>query len=59
MTTTMRMANAAGPVAEAQLRHVFISVDGGGKVDIPQWIRRGLEPYVAEAPVREAEPLAD
>ena len=50
MTTRFRITNAGGTVVEGEVRHVFIAIDGGGKVPIPRSIRGGLEPYVAEQP---------
>jgi acyl-CoA thioester hydrolase len=58
MTTRFRITNAGGTVVEGEVRHVFIAIDGGGKVPIPRSIRGGLEPYVAEQPsASPAEPV--
>ena len=45
MTTAIAVSNDAGPVVEGRMRHVFISVNGEGKVAMPDWIRDGLRPY--------------
>ncbi len=47
MTTAIDVSNDAGPVVEGRMRHVFIGVNGEGKVPMPDWIRSGLEPYAA------------
>lgn len=55
LTTTMRVLRDGEPLTEATLRHVFVHAREGGKIEIPETVRTGLEPYLAasEAP-REA-----
>ena len=45
MTTAIEVSKEADTVVEGRMRHVFIGVDGEGKVPMPDWIRTGLEPY--------------
>jgi acyl-CoA thioester hydrolase len=51
MVTRMSVSNGSTPVVEGEMRHVFIDVRTKRKVEIPERIRRGLEPYLE----REAE----
>ncbi len=55
MTTTLKLLRAEALLAEIELRHVFVAVDGGGKLEIPEAVRAGLSGHVAE---RAAEPVA-
>jgi acyl-CoA thioester hydrolase len=48
MTTEILVARDGDPVAEGELRHVFIETGGGETAPIPESIRAGLAPYLAE-----------
>jgi acyl-CoA thioester hydrolase len=48
MTTEILVARDADPVAEGELRHVFVETGGGETALIPDSIRAGLAPYLAE-----------
>jgi acyl-CoA thioester hydrolase len=45
MTTEILLACDGEPVAEAQLRHVFVDSGGGSTAPIPEPIRAGLSRY--------------
>jgi acyl-CoA thioester hydrolase len=47
MTTDVLIARAGDPVAEGELRHVFIESGGGSTASIPEPIRAGLARYQA------------
>jgi acyl-CoA thioester hydrolase len=47
MTTRLSVVRGGRPVAEGELRHVFIDAGGGSKATIPESIRSGLTRYVA------------
>jgi len=49
MTTEMVVERAGDPVAEGELRHVFINASGGEKSPIPEGVRAGLERFAAPA----------
>ncbi len=48
MTTLIRLLSDGELVCEIDLRHVFVAADGSGKVPIPDTVRNGLEPHLAE-----------
>jgi acyl-CoA thioester hydrolase len=48
MSSTYRLARGEESVAEVELRHVFVHADGSGTRAIPDAVREGLSPYVAE-----------
>jgi acyl-CoA thioester hydrolase len=48
MTTRIDITNGGSPVVEGTMRHVFIDPATKEKREIPEDIRRGLEPYVSE-----------
>jgi acyl-CoA thioester hydrolase len=55
MTTDVRIVRGAEPLVEVEMRHVFVDVSGAGKRAIPDSVRRGLAPHLADAgaaPVR-------
>ena len=45
MTTELVVERGGEPVAEGELRHVFIAPGGGSTADIPEPIRAGLAKY--------------
>ena len=47
LVTAMACERDGERVAEGEIRHVFIAVEGGEKTPIPDNIRAALEPYVA------------
>jgi acyl-CoA thioester hydrolase len=49
MTTELVAERGGEPVAEGELRHVFIAAGGGRKAPIPEGIRAGLEQYAVPA----------
>lgn len=49
MTTAIEVARDGELVAEGELRHVFVTRDGGGKTEIPSAVREGLSAYVRES----------
>ena len=50
MTMALRVRRGSVVVVEGEMRHVFIDPATKEKKPIPDDIRRGLEPYLAEAP---------
>jgi acyl-CoA thioester hydrolase len=58
LTTGVAISNATGAVVDGELRHVFIAVEGRRKVEVPPWIRRGLEPYFDAREGERAPPPA-
>lgn len=46
MTTRIAVSRQGEPVAEGELRHVFVDPRSKQKKPIPELVRRGLEPYV-------------
>jgi acyl-CoA thioester hydrolase len=44
MTTELAIERAGEPVAEGELRHVFVDTQAGGTVPIPDNVREGLAP---------------
>ncbi|HEX6601490.1 MAG TPA: thioesterase family protein [Solirubrobacterales bacterium] len=46
MTTRLRLHRDEELLVEGWIRHVYISPKGGGKTEIPGWLREGLEPYL-------------
>jgi acyl-CoA thioester hydrolase len=48
MTTELMVERGGEPVAEGELRHVFIA-PGGGKAPIPEAVRAGLERFAVPA----------
>ena len=51
MTTVLRMLRDTDLLVEVQMRHVFVDTGGAGKCPIPEPVRRGLAPYLAEETV--------
>ena len=49
MVTRIEVARGSTPIAEGEMRHVFVEAGGGAKTPIPEEIRRGLEPYLLPA----------
>jgi acyl-CoA thioester hydrolase len=49
MTTRIEVLRDGQPLAEGQLRHVFIDLATKAKKPIPDDVRDALEPYLAEA----------
>ena len=49
MTTRIEVRRDGDPLAEGQLRHVFIDVATKDKKRIPDDVRAALEPYLTEA----------
>lgn len=47
MTTDLAIERGGQPVAEGELRHVFVDTDGEAAVPIPENVRQGLAPYSA------------
>jgi acyl-CoA thioester hydrolase len=47
ITTAFDMKVAERTAVEGEIRHVVIDPGKGGKVDMPAWLREGLEPYAA------------
>jgi acyl-CoA thioester hydrolase len=45
MTTEFRLGRDGEPVAEGELRHVFVTAGQGEKAPIPEPVREGLAPY--------------
>ena len=48
MTTALRVLRDDQPLVEAELRHVFVHAREGGKMPMPDFVRRGLEPHVGD-----------
>jgi len=49
MGSGFRMARGEQTLAEVDLRHVFVTAADGTKTPIPDAVRAGLAPYVADA----------
>jgi acyl-CoA thioester hydrolase len=47
MEISIKMARDGEPIAETELAQVFIELEHGEKIPIPDEIRRALEPYVS------------
>lgn len=47
MNSSYRMVRGDDPVAEVELRHVFVHADGSGTTPIPDAVREGLAPHRA------------
>lgn len=47
MTTELRVVRGSELLVEAVMRHVFVHAGGGGKTEIPEAVRRALEPHVS------------
>ncbi len=45
ITTELAVERAGEPIAEGELRHVFVNASEGGTAPIPAPVRAGLEPY--------------
>jgi acyl-CoA thioester hydrolase len=45
MTTALAIERAGEPVAEGELRHVFVDTRAGGTVPVPENVRSGLAAY--------------
>jgi acyl-CoA thioester hydrolase len=45
MSTEFRLQRAGEPIAEGELRHVFVTAGEGEKAPIPDPVREGLAPY--------------
>jgi acyl-CoA thioester hydrolase len=50
MTTSFRLELGGETTTEGELRHVFVTAREGEKVEIPDAVREGLSPFVAEPP---------
>ena len=48
MTTLIHVRRDGALLVEGEMRHVFVDAASGAKKPIPDDIRRGLEPYVAD-----------
>ena len=48
MTTDLRIVRDAEPLVEVAMRHVFVDAAGAGKRPIPDAVRLGLAPHLAE-----------
>jgi acyl-CoA thioesterase FadM len=48
MTTRLQISLDGTVCSEGTLRHVFVSVGGNEKTEIPAAVRAGLEPYLVE-----------
>jgi acyl-CoA thioester hydrolase len=48
ITTNLSVVKDEQPVAEGELRHVFIDTSKGGTTPIPDLVRSGLAKYIAE-----------
>lgn len=48
MEMSVTLLCAGEPLAEVEIRHVFVATDGSAKVPIPSGVRRGLEAHVYE-----------
>lgn len=48
ITTNLTVVKEDEPVAEGEVRHVFIDTANGGTAPIPDTVRSGLAKYVAE-----------
>lgn len=46
MTTRITVSREGDPVAEGELRHVFVDPQSKQKKPIPDLVRRGLEPFL-------------
>lgn len=46
MSTTVRVLRRDEPLAEVELRHVFVATDGSGTAPIPRVVREALEEHV-------------
>ncbi len=54
LITGMRVLRGETLVVEGEMRHVFIDMSTKAKTEMPESIRRGLEPYVAAGAEAEA-----
>jgi acyl-CoA thioester hydrolase len=52
MSTEIEIARGGEVLVTGTVRHVFVAVDGSGKVSIPDAVRAGLQPYALAAPAR-------
>lgn len=46
MTTAIVLGRGGDPMADGELRHVFVDRAGGGKTAIPERVREALGPYL-------------
>jgi acyl-CoA thioester hydrolase len=51
MTTRLTISQAGELLSEGELRHVFVTAGGNEKAEIPERVRSGLAPYLAEQEV--------
>ena len=49
ITTEIDVLREKELLVEGRLRHVCVATDTWGKIDLPDWVRRGLQPYALEA----------
>ena len=52
ITTEFAMTVNGRVAAEGEVRHVVIAPEAGGKVEMPDWLRAGLEVYERESAAR-------
>jgi acyl-CoA thioester hydrolase len=48
MTTSLAISRQGEVLSEGQLRHVFVAAGSNHKTEIPDQVRRSLEPYLLE-----------
>ena len=49
ITTEIDVLREKELLVEGRLRHVCVATDTWGKIDLPDWVRRGLQPFALEA----------
>ncbi len=47
MTTRLELRRDGESLVQCQIRHVFVDTKTWSKTEIPDWLRTGLEPYLA------------
>jgi adenine phosphoribosyltransferase len=47
MTSRLRLERAGEMLVEAGIRHVFVDPGSWAKTEMPDWVREGLQPYLA------------
>jgi acyl-CoA thioester hydrolase len=50
ITTEIDVLRDQELLVAGRLRHVCVATDTWSKIDLPEWVRRGLAPYALEAP---------
>jgi acyl-CoA thioester hydrolase len=48
ITTRIDVLRGDELLVEGELRHVCVTTDTWGKTDLPEWVRSGLSPFVAD-----------